>query len=99
MIKHIVLFKLKEEEAIELFQAKLKSLKVELEALIDKVESLKFIEIGINCNSNEQYHLALSSEFDDMAGLKAYAVHPDHVAVGKKIREVLDMRACVDYEF
>jgi hypothetical protein len=32
-----------------------------------------------------------------MAGLEAYAVHPNHVAVGKIIREVLEQRSCVDY--
>lgn len=99
MIKHIVLFKLKEVDGSEVHYEKLKALKDELEALLEKVETLEFIEVGINCNSNETYHLALTSEFKNMEGLEAYAVHPDHVAVGKKIRAVLDMRACVDYEF
>ena len=99
MIKHIVLFKLKKEASTEVQLTLLKSLKIELEELMGKVATLKFIEIGINCNPNEEYHLALTSEFDDMEGLEAYAVHPDHLAVGKKIREVLVLRACVDYEF
>lgn len=99
MIKHIALFKLKEAGSAEAQLSKLEGLKAELEALINKVDTLRFIEVGINCNPDEEYHLALNSEFDDLDGVKAYAVHPDHVAVGKKIREVLEKRACVDYEF
>ncbi|MCT4645596.1 MAG: Dabb family protein [Carboxylicivirga sp.] len=99
MIKHVVLFKLKSFKTTEEKEAKLLEIKNGLSALSNKVESLKSIEVGLNCNENETFDISLTTTFDNMEGLDAYAKHPDHVAVGKIIREVLESRACVDYEF
>jgi Stress responsive A/B Barrel Domain. len=41
----------------------------------------------------------LDSEFDTLADVNAYAVHPDHVAAAGLLKEVKADRACVDYEF
>lgn len=89
---------MKEELDAEFKQSELKAIKSGLEALMGVVPSLRSMEVGINCNAAEKFDLALVSTFDDMAGLEAYAVHPDHVAVGKRIRAILDARACTDYE-
>ncbi|MCG8582382.1 MAG: Dabb family protein [Bacteroidales bacterium] len=99
MIKHIVLFKLKSFENEALKADKLKEIKNGLLALDGKIEELKSIEVGLNCNENETFDIALTTTFNNMAGLDVYAKHPDHVAVGKIIREVLDARSCVDYEY
>jgi hypothetical protein len=98
MIKHIVLFKFKADLPEAEKVLKMQSIKTGLEALIKKTETLKKIEVGINCNQDEKYDLSLSAEFDSMEGLNAYAVHPEHLKIGKIIREILDERACVDYE-
>ncbi len=99
MIKHIVLFKLKSFEN-ELTKAeKLNEIKKDLMALLDKVETLRSIEVGLNCNENEEFDISLTTTFNNMEGLEAYAKHPDHVAVSKIIREVLESRACVDFKF
>ncbi len=99
MIKHIVLFKMKsfatESERKEI----LAGLKNELEALMDRVPGLLSIEAGININPAEEYDLALTTTFNNMDDLAAYAIHPDHKAVGAKIRAVLDKRGCVDYQY
>lgn len=99
MIKHIVLFKFKADLSETEKKQKMESIKSDLEALTGKVETLKKMEVGLNCNPDEKYDLALTSEFETMEGLRAYAVHPEHVKVGGVIREILDERACVDYEF
>ncbi len=44
------------------------------------------------------YDLVLYSEFASPEALKAYAVHPDHVAVATLIKAVATARVCVDYE-
>ena len=44
------------------------------------------------------YDLVLYSEFASPEALKAYATHPDHVAVAGFIRTVVTTRVCVDYE-
>ncbi|MFW5890001.1 MAG: Dabb family protein [Marinilabiliaceae bacterium] len=98
MIKHIVLFKFRDDLPEKEKARKLSSIKTDLEALTGKVETLKRMEVGINCNPDESYDLALTSEFEDMEGLKAYANHPEHLKVGAVIREILEQRACVDYE-
>ncbi len=99
MIKHIVLFELKEFESEEAKTHKLEDLKTALLALADKIDVLKSIEVGLNCNPKEDYDLALTTTFASMEDLRSYAIHPDHVKVGASIREVAESRACVDYEF
>ncbi|MCQ2203022.1 MAG: Dabb family protein [Bacteroidales bacterium] len=99
MIKHIVLFKMRDDIDAQQKETELKVIKAGLEALLGVVPTLRSMEVGLNCNPAEKFDLALISTFDDLDGLNAYAVHPDHVAVGKRIRAMLDVRACNDFEF
>ncbi len=99
MIKHIVLFKLKSFENEALKTAKLNEIKEGLLALQGKVDTLLSIEVGLNCNENETFDIALTTTFNNLDDLESYAKHPDHVAVGKIVREVLESRSCVDYEY
>lgn len=99
MIKHIVLFKMRDDIDASQKETELNVIKAGLEALLGIVPSLRSMEVGINCNPAEKFDLALISTFDDLDGLNAYAVHPDHLAVGKRIRAMLDVRACNDFEF
>ncbi|MCU4154896.1 Dabb family protein [Carboxylicivirga sp. A043] len=99
MIKHIVLFKLKSFENEALKTEKLNEIKDGLLALTGKIDALKTIEVGLNCNENEAFDIALTTTFNTMEDLDIYAKHPDHLAVGKIIREVLEARSCVDYEY
>jgi hypothetical protein len=78
---------------------KLSSIKDDLENLTKIIPEIKLLKVGINMNPNEQFDLSLLSEFESMKDLEVYAKHPDHVAVGKVIREILDARSCVDSEF
>ena len=98
MIKHIVIFTFKSFECHAERHAAIQEIKNELEALLGVVPSLKEIEVGINCNPKEGNDLVLTTLFDDMAGLNAYAVHPAHQAVASKIGAIKIARACVDYE-
>ncbi|WP_291855618.1 Dabb family protein [Marinilabilia sp.] len=98
MIKHIVLFKFRENLPADEKRSKLENIKADLEALTGKVETLRKMEVGLNINPEEEYDLSLVSEFDNMQGLKDYATHPEHLKAGAVIREILEKRACVDYE-
>lgn len=99
MIRHIVMFKLKEFENAEAKQAKLNEIKERLEALIDKIEVLKSIHVDFNCNPAETWDLILTTELASLDDVNAYANHPEHVAVAKGIiGPVKADRACVDYE-
>lgn len=99
MVKHIVLFKLKDEvpEAEKL--AVMKMFKEAIEALPARISVIRKIEVGLNMNPGETWHIALNSEFDTLDDVKFYATHPDHVAAGQILAATKESRACVDYEF
>lgn len=98
MVKHIVLFKLKDEvpEAEKLVV--MNKFKEAIEALPAVIPVIRKIEVGLNTNPGETWHIALYSEFDNLEDVKFYATHPLHVAAGKIIAEAKESRACVDYE-
>lgn len=98
MINHIVLFKLHDGLTAAARESMLESLKEQFEALAGVVPSLRSIEVGLNVNPDEKYHLALEATFDDLEGLRAYASDARHLAVSCQMREYLELRACVDYE-
>ena len=99
MINHVVLLKLKgypdaEKEAV---LAKLKS---GLEALKNKIEQLKHLEVGLNYELNaKSYDVCLITHFESFADLDIYRVHPEHLKVVELINEVTVDRAAVDFEF
>ncbi len=99
MIKHTVLFKLKEFSSSEEKTRKINQIKLALLNLKTIIRELQNIEVGINENPKEQYDIVLVTTHNSMEDLEAYAVHPSHQAVSKIIREVLESRACVDYSF
>jgi len=99
MIKHIVLFKFKKDIPTDIRKHKLKEIKENLTMLKEQVSELGYIEVGINTNPNENYDLSLITEFASWDNLKAYVIHPEHQKVSVVIREILEERACVDYEF
>ena len=98
MVKHIVLFKLKDEvpEAEKLVV--MNKFKEAIEALPAVIPVIRKIEVGLNTNPGETWHIALYSEFENLDDVKFYATHPLHVAAGKIIAEAKESRACVDYE-
>lgn len=95
MVRHIVLFQLKDtaekQEVMNRFKAA-------IEALPAAISWIRHIEVRFNTNLDEAYDLALVSEFDSLEDVKRYAVHPEHVAAGKIIATLKENRACVDYE-
>lgn len=98
MVKHIVLFKLKDELPADKKLALMNNFKKAIEALPAKISVIRKIEVGLNINPAETWNIALYSEFDSLEDVKLYATHPDHVAAGKIIAEAKESRACVDYE-
>lgn len=98
MVKHIVLFKLKDEVSADEKLAAMNNFKAAIEALPAKIPVIRKIEVGLNMNPGETWNIALYSEFDTLDDVKSYAVHPDHVAAGKLLATVKESRVCVDYE-
>lgn len=99
MVKHIVLFKLKAMNSPVVKMEIMKNFKSGLESLKSKISVLRYIEVGINENPEESFDISLITEFDSMDDMKAYAVHPEHIAVTQIIKDVKESRSCVDYTF
>ena len=98
MLKHIVMFKLKENALGADRAENLQRVKLGLEALKDKIGEIKFFEVGVNMiNSGAAYDMALLSEFESQAALLAYQNHPEHLLVAKLVQEVCESRIVVDY--
>ncbi len=99
MIKHIVMWRIKDEDAGASKIENAKKLKQSLEALVDEIEELKTAQVGINFNSSPAaFDVVLYSEFDDREGLDAYQTHPEHIKVADFVSEIRSDRAVVDYE-
>jgi iron-sulfur cluster repair protein YtfE (RIC family) len=100
MIKHIVFFGIADKAEGKTKTEMLQFIKQELEALIHLIPQLKKIEVGINHPEAAvgNYDLALYTEFENMADLDIYQVHPEHKRVAAYIGKVKTSRACIDYE-
>ena len=98
MIRHVVLFKLQAFESEVAKNQKMDEIKSALEALTAKINVVKKLEVGLNCNPDEAFDIALTVDVESLETLEVYAKHPDHVAVGGIIRAVLESRSCVDYK-
>lgn len=98
MLKHIVMFKLKEAALGADKAENLQRVRWQLVALKDKIAEIKSFEVGVNVtNSGAAYDLALLSEFDSQTALLSYQSHPEHLKVAEFVQEVCESRIVVDY--
>lgn len=98
MVKHIVLFKLKNELSAEVRMEVMNTFKQGIEALVGRIDVIRSIEVGFNCNTDETWHICLNSAFDDIDAVRTYAAHPLHQAVAGALKPYVEARSCVDYE-
>lgn len=99
MVKHIILWKLKEELSEEQKAAVKTEIKEGLEGLAGKVPGLLDIKVNIKPLPSSNMDLMLDSTLESFEALKAYAVHPAHVAVADgKVRPYTCGRYCLDFE-
>lgn len=98
MIKHIVMWKLKEVAECGDRIQNARKMKHDLEALKSKIPQIKNIEVGLNSLPSEgSYDVVLYSEFESEKDLDAYQKHPEHLKVAEFIGTVKERRAVVDY--
>lgn len=97
MVKHIVMWTLKDEaEGGTKAQNALK-VKAMLEGLQAVIPEISQIEVGININPSGD-DVVLSAEFASRAALETYQQHPEHVKVTEFVDKVNAERHVVDYE-
>lgn len=101
MVKHIILWKLKDEFSAAEKESIKKGIKEGLEGLVGQVPGLVDVKVqidGVLPSSNAD--VMLDSTLESAEALKGYAVHPAHVAVADgKVRPYTASRTCIDFEF
>ena len=96
MVKHIILWKLKEEHNNQEVK---KGIKDGLEGLMGVVPGLLEIKVQTEKLDSSNVDVMLYSVFENEAALKGYAVHPAHVNVADtKVRPYTETRSCIDFE-
>ena len=99
MIKHVVMWKIRDELDGKTKEEICREIKALLESLPGKIPLIRRFEVGINAiPSDASDDLILVSEFDSPEDLKAYAVHPEHVKVAEVIGKAKLTRNAVDYK-
>ena len=95
MIKHIVMWKLKDNNKEE----NAKKIKTMLEGLKSEIKEIEEIEVGININkSDASMDVCLVSVFKSLEDLDIYQNHEKHVKVATFVREVSKERKVADFE-
>lgn len=99
MVKHIILWKLKDELTKEEKEQVKAGIKEGLEGLAGQIPGLLDVKVRTECLESSNMDVMLDTTFEDEASLKGYSVHPKHVAVADgKVRPYTAVRSCMDYE-
>lgn len=98
MVKHVLMWQLKEEFTPEQVAVIKKEAKEALEGLVGVVPGLIEAHVTIEGLPTSNADFMLDATLTDEASLKAYATHPAHVAVANsKVRPYTRTRICLDY--
>ncbi len=93
MIRHIVLFKIKDE-----FKSEIPQLVQAFYGMIGKVDGLLQLQAGADIlHSDRSYDLALITVFRDRDAFDAYQTHPAHLPVKKRMHEVRETSVACDF--
>ena len=96
MVKHIILWKLKDEFNTDEVK---NGIKTGLESLKGVIDGLVEISVQTESLTSSNADVMLYSVFENEAALKNYAVHPAHVEVADtKVRPFTETRMCLDFE-
>lgn len=98
MVKHIILWKLKDELVGEEKQNVMAKIKFELENLKGKIPGLIEMTIITEKLDSSTADLMLDSTFESAEALKNYSTHSEHQAVANKyVRPYIKERMCLDF--
>ena len=99
MVKHIILWQLKEELQGEEKENIKAGIKAGLEGLAGQIPGLIDIKVQTECLESSNADVMLDSTFVDSCALKTYASHPAHVKVAdNQVRPYTKTRVCMDFE-
>ncbi len=99
MVKHVILWKLKEEYSDKEKEEIKCGIKEGLEGLAGKIPGLIEIKVNTEPLASSNCDVMLDSTFEDETSLQRYSAHPLHVAVATgKVRPYTASRTCMDFE-
>jgi antibiotic biosynthesis monooxygenase (ABM) superfamily enzyme len=93
MIRHVILWKFRpgEEENMHRFLDALKSLD-------GQIPQILHMEVGVNCNKDNDFDACLIADFKNLDDMNAYKNDPRHVAVSSLCKSIRLERCAVDIE-
>ena len=95
MVKHIVMWKLKDFAEGRTKDENIKFVKESLENLVNLIPEIKHLEVGISIEPG--FDAVLYSEFASLPDLQTYQNHPEHKKIAEYIGKVRENRVCGDY--
>ena len=98
MVKHIILWTLKDSFSAEQKEEIKAGIKEGLEGLQGQIPGLVEIRVNTGRLDSSTADLMLDSTFESEEALKGYTKHPAHVAVAdSKVRPYTAVRSCLDF--
>lgn len=98
MVKHVILWKLKETLTNEEKEKVLADIKEHLEGLVGVVPGLRQMNIIIDKLESSSADVMMDSAFESEVALQGYQTHPEHVKVADTyVRPFVELRMCMDY--
>ena len=99
MIRHVVMWKFKNEAEGKTREENMAIVRDRLYALLPIIPELRKMEIGLDISHTDMsMDLMLVTEFDSVADMKKYAEHPEHLRVSAYVRQVIETRVVLDAE-
>lgn len=99
MVKHVILWKLKEELDSNERALRAREAKQALESLKGQIDGLLEIQVIVDGLESSNADMMLDSVFSSKDTLREYQVHPAHVEVANTyVRPYAQTRLCMDYD-
>ena len=99
MVRHMIIWTLKDEYSAEEKATIKQGIKEGLEGLQGKIPGMVRIQVMTEGLASSNTDLMLDTLFENEEALKGYSVHPLHVAVANgKVRPFTKIRSCFDFK-
>lgn len=97
MVRHIVLFRFRPDVNETDRKKAAADFRSGILALKGVIPEILHIEVGININPVEKWHICLHGEFSTLDDVISYSRKPEHIKVASALKPFIEDRACVDY--
>lgn len=98
MLRHIIMFKLKETANKSELQKNAEILKEKLEDLKLQITEIKALEVGINVVDRPwAFDIVLCIDFENLSDFESYIIHPTHQAFIEFNKQYSIAKTSVDY--